>query len=121
MPIRSISKEAKLEVLIKDTRDFCNLTEDRYKRFFRGASEIRNHDVVRFLESFSDTIPSEVVHEHLRGRVDSKVKRLFARAQADVRAAGLKSRWYEAFQDWDGMNLPVQRDNISLSTQPWER
>lgn len=116
-----MTKEEKLELLFQDTRDFCNRNKERYDRTFpEGADDPEVHDVVRFFDSFSDTIPDDVVVESLRDRDEAKIEELLARAQASMQARLLKDRWFSAYSDWEDPTSPSRWGPDSLSSRPWE-
>ena len=122
MPISSITKEEKLEVLTQDTRDFCNRNKERYGcTFAEGADDLQIHDVVRFFDSFSDMIPVDVVDRFLRDKDEAKINELHARAQAGMQALALKGRWYALYGEWEGPVTHSRRASDSLSSRHWER
>jgi hypothetical protein len=121
MPIASITKEEKLDVLLQDMRDFCNRNKERYDRIFpEGTDDIELHDLVGFFDSFMGTFPADMVVEYLQGG-ETKVGDLLARAQAAVQAESLRDRLFSAYNDWDDPTSPTKWGPDSLSCRRWER
>jgi hypothetical protein len=120
MPIQSITKEEKLEVLVKDSRDFIDNNKKRYEDYVHvfGPTVVYGDIYLLFDVVSEQMLSAQVVLEGVKGRDSEKLDRLESIAQTIEGARLLALRWKKIYDDWDF----EYGDNAyeALATRPWK-